>query len=187
MLQQALQIGIDGWLPGLRRVDSPNADARPAQSPVTLVVIHNISLPPGRYGADQIEGLFCGRLDAGGNAFLERLAGVRVSSHFLIERDGRSTQFVSCLDRAWHAGVSVFRGRANCNDYSIGIELEGTDFEPYTAAQYARLNALLAALRAAFPIEAVVGHSRIAPGRKTDPGPFFDWDRLEVPAALLQP
>jgi AmpD protein len=186
MPQQALEMGIDGWLPGLRRVDSPNADARPARTPVTLVVIHNISLPPGSYGGIHIESLFCNRLAAGGNAFLGRLAGVRVSSHFLIERDGRCTQFVSCLDRAWHAGVSAFRGRANCNDYSIGIELEGTDFEPYTAAQYARLNALLAALLAAFPIEAIVGHSRIAPGRKTDPGPYFDWGRLEVPPPLLQ-
>jgi AmpD protein len=187
MPQQFPVIGTDGWLQGLRRIESPNADARPAESPVTLVVIHNISLPPGRYGGDHIEGLFCGRLVAGGNAFLERVAGVRVSSHFLVERDGRCTQFVSCLERAWHAGVSSFRGRANCNDYSVGIELEGTDFEPYAAAQYARLNALLSALRAAYPIEAIVGHSRIAPGRKTDPGPFFDWDRLEVPPALLQP
>lgn len=187
MPQQSLAIGIDGWLPGLRRVDSPNADARPAESPITLVVIHNISLPPGSYGGDSIESLFCGSLVAGGHAFLERLAGVRVSAHFLVERDGRCTQFVSCLQRAWHAGASSFRGRANCNDYSVGIELEGTDFEPFTAAQYARLNALLAALRTAFPIEAIVGHSRIAPGRKTDPGPYFDWDRLEVPPALLQP
>ena len=173
----------DDWLPGIRRLDSPNFDARPAGVAVDLVVVHNISLPPGCYGGDQVERLFTNRLTAGEHAFLDRLLNARVSTHFFIDRTGRCTQFVSCLQRAWHAGASEFRGRPRCNDYSIGIELEGTDFEPFAEAQYLALNQLLDALAGAFPIGAIVGHSDIATDRKTDPGPFFRWDRVRMPAA----
>jgi AmpD protein len=173
----------DGWLTGVRRVESPNFDARPPAAAVDLVVVHNISLPPGCYGGDQIERLFTNRLTTGEHAFLDTLLDARVSTHFFIDRAGRSTQFVSCLQRAWHAGASEFRGRPRCNDYSIGIELEGTDFEPFAEAQYRALNHLLDALARAFPIDAIVGHSDIATERKTDPGPFFRWDRVRKPAA----
>jgi AmpD protein len=174
----------DGWLDGVGRSASPNADVRPAATAISLVVIHNISLPPGCYGGDHVERLFANRLRGGEHHFLDRLLDARVSAHFFIDRGGRCMQFVSCLDRAWHAGASSFRGQARCNDFSIGIELEGTDFEPYADAQYTTLRALLAALLAAYAIEAVVGHSEIARARKTDPGPYFDWDKLELPASL---
>ena len=173
----------DDWLPGLRRMDSPNFDARPPGVAVDLVVVHNISLPPGCYGGDQIERLFTNRLTAGEHPFLDGLLDARVSTHFFIDRTGSCTQFVSCLQRAWHAGASEFRGRRRCNDYSIGIELEGTDFEAFAEAQYLALNHLLDALGGAFPIKAIVGHSDIATDRKTDPGPFFRWDRVRMPAA----
>lgn len=174
----------DGWVDAMAHLASPNADARPPGTIVTLVVVHNISLPPGRYGGNEVERLFTNGLRSGEHPFLDRLLDARVSAHFFIARDGRCTQFVSCRDRAWHAGVSSFRGRPRCNDYSIGIELEGTDFTPYADPQYATLNALLAALVAALPIEAVVGHSDVSSGRKSDPGPFFCWDRLEIPRTL---
>ena len=167
-----------GWLPGVRRVRSPNADARPDGAAVTLVVVHGISLPPGRFGGDAIERLFTNRLDAREHPYYAGLEGLRVSAHFLIRRDGALTQFVSCAERAWHAGASRWKGRERCNDYSIGIELEGTDERPYTAKQYARLAALVRRLRRHWPIEDVAGHSDVAPGRKTDPGPAFDWKRL---------
>jgi len=178
-------VGPDGWLAAARKVPSPNFDARPALESVSVVVVHNISLPPGHYGGGHVERLFTNRLVPGEHPFLDRVCGVRVSAHFFIDRRGRCTQFVSCLDRAWHAGASSFRGRSGCNDFSIGIELEGTDFEPYADIQYQTLNALLAALRAAYPLEAIVGHNDIARDRKTDPGPFLRWDRLAVPSHLL--
>ena len=168
----------EGWLSGVRRVRSPNADARPDGTGVTLVVVHGISLPPGRFGGDAIERLFTNRLDPRAHPYYATLRDLRVSAHFLIRRDGALTQFVSCADRAWHAGASRWNGRERCNDYSIGIELEGTDDRPYTAKQYARLAALLRRLRRSWPIEDVAGHSDVAPGRKTDPGPSFDWKRL---------
>jgi AmpD protein len=168
----------EGWLSGVRRVRSPNADARPDATDVTLVVVHGISLPPGRFGGDAIERLFTNRLDPRAHPYYATLRDLRVSAHFLIRRDGALTQFVSCADRAWHAGASRWNGRERCNDYSIGIELEGTDERPYTAKQYARLAALLRRLRRSWPIEDVAGHSDVAPGRKTDPGPSFDWKRL---------
>ncbi len=168
----------------MRRLRSPNADARPPHAAISLVVLHNISLPPGRYGGGHVERLFTNRIDAGVHPYLDRLQSARVSSHFLIARDGSAIQFVSCLDRAWHAGASAYAERARCNDYSIGIELEGSDFEPYGDAQYATLNSLLRALSEKYPLEAVVGHCDIAPGRKTDPGPYFDWQRLDLPPAL---
>jgi AmpD protein len=171
----------DGWLGGVRRVDSPNFDARPAGTNVDLVVVHNISLPPGCYGGDHVERLFTNRIVPGEHPFLDQLFEVRVSAHFFIDRAGRCTQFVSCLQRAWHAGASQYRGRSGCNDFSIGIELEGSDFDPFADPQYDTLNILNAALSSTLPIEAIVGHSAIAPDRKTDPGPFFSWDRIRTP------
>jgi N-acetyl-anhydromuramoyl-L-alanine amidase len=185
MAPSEFSVGPDGWVTQARRNTSPNYDARPDGTAISLVVIHNISLPPGCYGGSQVERLFTNAIQAGEHPILDRLLGARVSAHFFIDRAGLSTQFVSCLERAWHAGASSFKGRARCNDFSIGIELEGTDFEPYADAQYVTLNALLAALAAVFPLDAIVGHSDIALDRKTDPGPFFRWNRLDVPAQLL--
>ena len=173
-----------GWLAGARRLPSPNVDDRPEEASIDLVVIHNISLPPGRYGLGCAQALFTNTLDRGLDPFLEVVADARVSSHLLIERDGQVTQFAPFERRAWHAGASSFEGRARCNDFSVGIELEGTDFEPFTEAQYAALNDALAALCASYPVRAVAGHSDIAPGRKTDPGPFFHWSRLLLPSGV---
>lgn len=145
---------------------------------MSLVVIHGISLPPGSFGGDEVERLFTNRLDPAGHPFYAGIATLRVSAHFLIRRDGELVQFVSCNDRAWHAGVSSWHGRARCNDFSVGIELEGTDTRPYERAQYRRLAELLRALACRYPLTAAVGHSDVAPGRKTDPGPAFDWRRL---------
>lgn len=167
-----------GWLVGARRRPSPHCDARPNGVEPELVVLHNISLPPGEFGGGHVAELFEGRLDSRAHPYFATLEGLRVSAHFLIERDGRVTQFVPCDLRSWHAGVSSFRGRACCNDWSIGIELEGTDFMPFEPAQYAALGAVLAALTACYPLRHVAGHSHVAPGRKTDPGPGFDWSSL---------
>jgi N-acetyl-anhydromuramoyl-L-alanine amidase len=185
MPHSPLSVAADGWVAGVDRLRSPNADARPPDARVSLVVIHNISLPPGCFGGGFVERLFLNQLDAGTDGFLARVAVARVSAHFYIDRSGRCVQFVSCLDRAWHAGASSFRGRQRCNDFSVGIELEGSDFEPYADAQYVAINALLPALAAAYPLEAIVGHSDIATDRKTDPGPFFDWGRLSVSPELI--
>jgi N-acetyl-anhydromuramoyl-L-alanine amidase len=170
-----LKPDAQGWLSGVCRVKSPNFDARPAGSSVGLLVIHSISLPPNEYGGDAIKRFFTNTLDHSQHPYFEQLKGVRVSSHFLVRRDGQIVQFVSCNQRAWHAGVSSWRGRARCNDYSIGIELEGSDFEPFTASQYAALVRLTRRLMRIYPIRDIVGHSEIAPERKTDPGPHFDW------------
>jgi AmpD protein len=143
-----------------------------------MLVIHNISLPPNEYGGDQIERFFTNVLDHSEHPYFEQLKGVRVSSHFLVRRDGGIAQFVPCTRRAWHAGVSNWAGRQRCNDFSIGIELEGSDFEPFTDRQYVSLGRLMRLLGRKFPIRDIVGHSDIAPDRKTDPGPFFDWERL---------
>jgi AmpD protein len=167
-----------GWLDGALRLDSPNCDARPPDTAIELLVIHNISLPPGRFGTGCVERLFTNRLRAGADPAFEALQGLRVSAHFLVARGGRVTQFVACNDRAWHAGASSFEGRPACNDFSLGVELEGTDERPYTAAQYRVLARLARVLFAAYPLRAVRGHSDIAPGRKTDPGPAFDWRRF---------
>jgi AmpD protein len=144
---------------------------------VELLVIHNISLPPNEFGGRQIEQFFTNRLDHSAHPYFEQLKGVRVSSHFLIRRDGGIVQFVACGKRAWHAGVSNWAGRQRCNDFSVGIELEGSDFEPFTDRQYAALARLTRRLKRRFPIRDIVGHSDIAPDRKTDPGPYFDWPR----------
>ncbi len=168
----------DGWLAQARRLASPNFDSRPAGIAVELLVIHCISLPPGVFGGPAVERLFVNELDCGAHPYYERLRGLRVSAHFLVDRRGALTQFVSCNDRAWHAGASQWNGRAACNDFSIGVELEGSEFEPFSAEQYVRLRALQLGLCAAYPIRAVRGHDEIAPGRKRDPGPLFDWTRL---------
>jgi AmpD protein len=174
---------IDGWFPDLRRVPSPNFDARPAGTVAELLVIHAISLPPRRYGGSCIEDLFLNRLDIAADPYFAGLAGLRVSAHFLVRRDGASSQFVSIADRAWHAGVSCFRGRSACNDFSIGIELEGCDEDPFTDAQYAALLTLTRRLLLACPAimpETIVGHADIAPGRRTDPGPCCDCPRYRA-------
>lgn len=172
-------IADDGWHTRARHVESPNQDARPASVSIELLVIHNISLPPGRFGGDAIEALFTNRIDPAGHPSFASLAGLRVSAHFLIRRDGALVQFVPCTRRAWHAGVSAWRGRERCNDFSVGVEMEGTDLRRYTERQYQRLTALARALRTAYPsLCGVAGHEEIAPGRKTDPGPAFDWQRF---------
>lgn len=182
----------DGWLKDARRATSPNFEARPDGCEPELLVIHNISLPPGEFGGHCIEEFFCNRLDWDAHPFFEEIRDVRVSAHLLIRRDGELIQFVSFDDRAWHAGQSHYAGRDNCNDFSIGIELEGTDVAAYTEHQYQALQAVSLALFAAYPKMAptrVAGHADIAPGRKTDPGEAFDWARYrrtiglqEVPA-----
>ena len=144
----------------------------------TIVVVHGISLPPGEFGGEAIARLFTNTLDPNAHPSFVAIARLRVSAHFLIRRDGELVQFVGCSERAWHAGVSSWKGRERCNDFSIGIELEGTDEKPYAAAQYTMLARLVRALKRVYPIAAVVGHSDIAPGRKTDPGQAFDWARL---------
>lgn len=177
------QIDGAGWHADARRVPSPNYSARPPGCAPSLLVVHCISLPPGHFGGRDIEALFCNALDCAADPYYTQLEGLRVSAHFLIDRGGQLTQFVSCLDRAWHAGVSTWAGRPDCNDFSIGVELEGADRTPYEAAQYLRLAALVRALRRAFPSlasGAIVGHSDIAPGRKSDPGPAFSWSRLRA-------
>lgn len=178
-----------GWVGAARRVQSPNFDERPAGMPVDLLVLHNISLPPGQFGSGDIEAFFQNRLDPDRHPFFATIHQVQVSAHFLVTREGELIQFVSCAQRAWHAGLSDFFGRARCNDFSIGIEIEGCDDLPFTSAQYDTVAGLVRALRQAYPIGAIAGHSDIAPDRKTDPGPHFDWDRFarlaDVPPDLL--
>ena len=172
------RIDAEGWLEGVRRHPSPNCDARAPGEPISLVVIHNTSLPPGEFGGPGVEQLFTNQLDPDAHPYYATIQGLRVSAHFFIRRDGELIQFVPCRLRAWHAGASCWQGRERCNDYSIGIELEGTDDQPFTQTQYEALNRLLANLRAAYPIQGITGHSDIAPGRKTDPGAYFDWGRV---------
>ena len=170
-----------GLMEGARHALCPHRDARPPGSDVSLVVLHAISLPPGEFGGREIEDLFFGRLDPSAHPYFRRLADRRVSAHFLVRRDGELVQFVSVLERAWHAGESEFRGRAACNDYSVGLELEGDAATPFTDRQYNQACAAITALRDGLPSlrsAPVVGHSDIAPGRKWDPGQTFDWARL---------
>ncbi|QGZ62365.1 1,6-anhydro-N-acetylmuramyl-L-alanine amidase AmpD [Paraburkholderia acidisoli] len=175
-----LEVDAHGWVSGARRLPSPNFEARPPGAVPSLVVVHNISLPPDVFGGPEIADLFLNRLDCDAHPYFDaHLRGVRVSAHFVIHRDGALEQFVSCDERAWHAGASNFFGRERCNDFSIGIELEGSDTTPFEAAQYATLAALVTALAKRYPVQALAGHSDIAPGRKTDPGPHFDWPRLQ--------
>ena len=175
-----MRLAPQGWVesPGLRRVPSPNRDERPAGSRITLLLLHAISLPPGEYGGDAIERLFTNRLDPQAHPYFAAIAGLEVSSHFLVRRDGALLQFVPVQERAWHAGASAWRGRARCNDFSIGVELEGSDDSVFEDAQYASLRELVHVLRAALPLRDIAAHSEVAPGRKTDPGTHFDWARL---------
>lgn len=169
----------DGWLslPGIKHRPSPNVNTRPAQTPIDLLVIHNISLPPGEFGTGHPARLFTNELDFDAHPWFDQIRGLKVSAHFLIERNGQVTQFVSCNDRAWHAGESSFQTRSACNDFSIGIELEGTDDLPYTDVQYQRLGEITLELKRHYRLAHVRGHCHIAPGRKSDPGPAFDWAR----------
>lgn len=170
-----------GRLPQARWCPSPNFGPRPAGADISLVLVHNISLPPGQFGGPAIEQFFCNRLDANEHPYFQTIAGMQVSAHLLIRRNGEMVQFVSLLDRAWHAGRSCFQGQEECNDFSIGIELEGTDEIPFTDVQYQVLADTTNILMAAWPSitgDRVAGHSDVAPGRKTDPGPAFDWTRF---------
>ena len=167
-----------GWWSGAQALRSPNEGQRPAGATVDLVVLHSISLPPGKFGGDQITQLFTNRLDWAAHRYFEQIRGLKVSAHFLIRRDGRLLQYVSGDRRAWHAGVSAWHGRDNCNDFSIGIELEGLECGEFEPAQYAALPLLLKALARRYPLQAITGHQHIAPGRKLDPGPGFSWAAL---------
>lgn len=180
-LDARIELDAPGWLDAARHQPSPNSDPRPDGEAPSLIVIHNISLPPGEFGGDAVAQLFTNRLDWDAHPYYQSIRGLQVSAHFFIRRDGELIQFVPCSMRAWHAGASQWQGREKCNDFSIGIELEGTDSQPFTNAQYSQLNTLLAALQAAYPIRAITGHSDIAPGRKTDPGSGFDWARIARP------
>lgn len=174
-----LQVDLEtGWLRGVRQIASPNYDARPTGVEADLIVVHGISLPPGQFGGPWIDQLFTNTLPVEVHPYFMTVTALRVSSHLLIKRDGAVTQYVSFKDRAWHAGKSIYRGREACNDFSVGVELEGTDTLPYEPLQYTALAQIVAALCFAYPqlsIDRLVGHSDIAPGRKTDPGPAFDW------------
>jgi N-acetyl-anhydromuramoyl-L-alanine amidase len=171
---------VTGLVDGARQSPSPHQDGRPNWATVELVVLHGISLPPGNFGGPFIEDLFRGQLDPDAHPFFAGISGLRVSAHFLIRRDGELVQFVPVERRAWHAGLSSYEGRGDVNSFSVGIELEGTDTVPYEDVQYDVLQELLAHLAAGYPGLAVTGHEHIAPGRKTDPGPAFDWRRIGV-------
>ena len=175
----------DGLHRGARCVLSPNCDARPAGAQVTLLVVHSISLPPGEFGGDAIERLFTNRLDRAAHPSFGELESLRVSAHFLVRRDGELVQFVPLQSRAWHAGASSWRARARCNDFSVGVELEGTPEQAFADAQYEQFARLARALRSALPLREIAAHSDVAPGRKIDPGPRFDWLRLLSALARL--
>jgi len=180
-LEAAAKLRASGRISAALWTPSPNFGARPAASRISLIVVHCISLPPGQFGGSEIEDFFCNQLDSTAHPYFQTIATMRVSAHLLIRRDGALVQFVSLLDRAWHAGRSRFRGQDECNDFSIGIELEGSDEVPYTEDQYQALSGVCQQIMAAWPdigVDEIAGHSDIAPGRKTDPGPAFDWSRL---------
>ncbi|GHA77366.1 N-acetyl-anhydromuranmyl-L-alanine amidase [Formosimonas limnophila] len=181
----SFRIDERGWGLDVIRLESPNFDARPDGATVDLIVIHNISLPPSQFGGDWIDDLFLNRLDPTAHPYFETIHRFQVSSHFLIKRDGTIKQYVSCDDRAWHAGVSAWRGRTRCNDFAIGIELEGDDYSAFESVQYNTLTHLTQSLIEKYPsIQGIAGHSEIAPGRKTDPGVYFDWLRYEKEASI---
>lgn len=187
MLQKKWLINEQGWLAESRHCHSPFFNQRPSGEPVSLLVVHGISLPPGQFGGSYIDQLFTGKLDPKEHPYFAEIVHLEVSAHCLIRRDGEVVQYVSFLERAWHAGKSQFDGRENCNDFAIGIELEGTDDGGYTEAQYEQLAAVTRAIQIAYPAisaDRIVGHSDVAPGRKTDPGESFSWDRFRQ---LLQP
>ena len=173
----------DGWFTQARKIPSPNYNKRPENVTIDSIIIHSISLPPGQYGGDEIDRFFSNQLDWNEHAYFREIEGLQVSSHLLIRRDGELVQYVNLYDRAWHAGQSCLAGQENCNDFSIGIELEGTDHSLFENSQYETLLAVIKALKEYFPQispEKIVGHSDIAPGRKTDPGPGFDWNVLRA-------
>jgi len=176
----SLRVDDAGYARAARQVASPNFDARPPGEAITLVVVHGISLPPGVFEGDAVMRLFTNTLDPAADPSFATIAGLRVSAHFLVRRDGELLQFVSCNDRAWHAGASAWRGRERCNDFSIGVELEGSDDVPFAEPQYETLVALTRSLVERFGPLDIAGHSDIAPGRKTDPGPWFDWERFRT-------
>lgn len=182
-LTDAIEIDEQGFARGVPFLESPNCDGRPAGASIDLLVIHAISLPPGEFGGTAIADFFLNRLEIRGHPYFAALEGVRVSAHFVIYRHGALVQFVPCLKRAWHAGVSSWEGRPRCNDYSIGVELEGCEDMPFADAQYETLARLTRALRRTYPLSSLAGHSDIAPERKTDPGPHFDWRRYLALAA----
>lgn len=169
----------DGWYRFARTLRSPNFGPRPVGASVDLLVVHSISLPPGEYGGDQVQRLFTNRLDVGEHPWFERLRGLEVSAHFYIQRTGELWQFVSCDQRAWHAGQSCFQRRDNCNDFSVGIELEGLEGEGFEMQQYETLASITAAVAQQYPVQHVAGHEHVAPGRKHDPGRGFDWPKLQ--------
>ena len=179
----SLSVNDAGLVEGAEFIASPNCDERPPGTAIELLVIHSISLPPGEFGGRGVIELFMNRLDPAQHPYYAGIMDLRVSAHFLIRRDGALIQFVPCTLRAWHAGASSWRGRERCNDYSLGIEVEGGDAMPFEDAQYERLTALTRTLHAAYPLRDIAGHSDIAPGRKTDPGPHFDWRRFRASLA----
>jgi AmpD protein len=173
------ELWADGWYRFARSLRSPNFGPRPAGAQIDLIVLHSISLPPGRYGGDEVQQLFTNQLDWNAHPYFETIRGIEVSAHFYVRRNGELWQFVSCDDRAWHAGASSWRGRANCNDDSIGIELEGIEGEYFESAQYETLSSLCPAIAQRYAIAFIAGHEHIAPGRKADPGNGFDWRLLQ--------
>ncbi len=182
-----LSLWQNGWYRFARRLDSPNFGQRPDGVPIDLIVIHAISLPPGQYGGDEVQQLFCNTLDWDAHPYFDTIRGMEVSAHFYIRRNGELWQFVSCQDRAWHAGQSSHLGRDNCNDYSVGIELEGLEGDTFDVAQYDTLISVCAALQQAYPIAHMAGHEHIASGRKVDPGAGFDWGQLLRALGTLDP
>jgi AmpD protein len=184
VMNNHIDLWHQGWYRFARKSPSPNYGPRPSQTVVDLVVLHSISLPPGTYGTAQVQALFTNQLDWQAHPYFQSIEGLQVSAHFFIERQGQLWQFVSCDDRAWHAGVSSHRGRENCNDFSIGIELEGLEGDRFEPPQYETLLALLSSLAAQYPLSAIAGHEHIAPGRKADPGPGMDWDFLQRASGL---
>jgi AmpD protein len=178
-------LDAEGVLAGAAQIASPNCDERPEGAEVTLLVVHSISLPPGEFGGDAIARLFTNTLDFSEHPYYETVRDLKVSSHFLVRRDGEVIQFVPCAARAWHAGASTWRGRERCNDFSVGVELEGVDDQAYAEAQYPSLARIFLALRTRYPIVDVVGHADIAPDRKTDPGPAFDWARFRETLSVV--
>ena len=179
MISQKLKLNASGMIESATQIASPNFDARPDGTKIELIVIHNISLPPNEYGGAGVMQLFTNQLNPNEHPYFAEIYTRKVSSHFFIRRDGKLIQFVSCLQSAWHAGVSQWQGRERCNDFSVGIELEGSDFEAFEPAQYKTLNDLIKLLKKTYPIQHIAGHSDIAPRRKTDPGPYFNWQQIK--------
>jgi N-acetyl-anhydromuramoyl-L-alanine amidase len=177
---KTLSIDAKGWVSEAVHIASPNFDERPQDCNIDMLVLHNISLPPSEYGGNGIIELFTNTLNPEEHPYYAEIYTRKVSSHFLIRRDGQLLQFVSCNDRAWHAGVSKWQERERCNDFSVGVELEGSDFETFETVQYETLETLMNTLKKYLPIKHIVGHSDIAPERKTDPGPYFDWNKVNL-------